>query len=87
MRTAVAGNKDAIGYISFGYIDNTVQTVKINGVEATVDNVISGSYPVSRPFLMITKGEVSEAGKAFIDYFMGNDGQKLAEEEGYILVK
>lgn len=53
----VAGNKAAIGYISLGSLDNTVKAVKVDGVEATADNVKNGTYPICRPFNIATKGD------------------------------
>ena len=55
--TTVAGNEAAIGYISLGSLNNTVKAVKVDGVEATVDNVKNGTYTLARPFNIATKGE------------------------------
>ena len=62
----VAGNRAAIGYISLGSLDNTVKAVKVDGVEATADNVKNGTYPICRPFNIATKGDLSDAAKDFI---------------------
>ncbi len=86
MMTAVAGDPYAIGYISLGSLNNTVKAVKINGVEATVDNIKSGSYEIARPFNIATKSELSEAAQAFINYILSADGQKIVEDNGYIAV-
>ena len=83
---SVAGNPAAIGYISLGSLDDTVKAVKVDGVEATVDNVKSGDYKLQRPFNIVTKGEVAELPQDFIDFIMSADGQAIIEEEGYITV-
>ena len=84
MMTSVAGNTEAIGYISLGSLNDTVKAVKIDGAEATVDNITSGSYKIARPFNIATKGEVSDVAQDFIKYIMSEDGQKVVEDNGYI---
>lgn len=83
---SVAGNDAAIGYISLGSLDDTVKAVKVDGVEATVDNIKSGDYKIQRPFNIVTKGEVKELPADFIKFIMSKDGQKIIEDEGYISV-
>lgn len=84
--TNVAGNVNAIGYISLGSLNDTVKALQINGVSPTTDNVENGSYEVSRPFNIATKGEVSEVAQDFIDFILSDEGQQVVEEEGYIAV-
>ena len=84
MMTSVAGNPYSIGYISLGSLNETVKAVKIDGAEATVENVKSGAYGISRPFNIATKAEVSEVAQDFIDFIMSSDGQKVVEEAGCI---
>ena len=84
MMTSVAGNTEAIGYISLGSLNDTVKAVKIDGAEATVDNIKSGTYKIARPFNIATKGEVSDVAQDFIKYIMSEDGQKVVEDNGYI---
>lgn len=86
MMTTVAGNPAAIGYISLGSLDDSVKALKIDGAEATVDNIKSGSYKVSRPFNIATKEGLSEVAQDFVDYIMSAEGQAVIEEEGYIAV-
>ncbi|MGI6254170.1 MAG: substrate-binding domain-containing protein [Acutalibacter sp.] len=82
---SVAGNTGAIGYISLGSLDDTVKGVKIDGVEPTAENIENGSYTVSRPFNVATKGELTnEAAQDFMNYIMSTEGQAIVEEEGYI---
>ncbi len=84
MMTTIAGNKNAIGYVSLGSLDDSVKALKIDGVEATTENVKNGTYKISRPFNIATKGEVSEAAQDFIDFIMSAEGQAVVEEAGYI---
>ena len=87
MMSTVAGDVDAIGYISLGSLNDSVKAVKIDGVEATAENIESGEYKVSRPFNIATKGDVSEVAQDFINYIMSADGQAVVEENGYIPVE
>jgi phosphate transport system substrate-binding protein len=84
MMTTVAGNTDAIGYISLGSLNDTVKALKIDGVEPTAENVKSGDYKVSRPFNIATKEDVSEVAQDFIKFIMSEQGQKVVEEAGCI---
>mgnify|MGYP001637577062 CR=1 FL=1 len=84
MMQTIAGNEAAIGYISLGSLDDSVKALKIDGAEATVDNVKSGDYKVSRPFNIVTKDGLSDAAKDFIAFIMSDEGQAVIEEEGYV---
>ena len=86
MMTSVAGNPNAIGYISLGSLNETVKALAIDGVEASVENIKAGSYTVARPFNIATQAEVSEAAQAFIDFILSAEGQAVVEENGYIAV-
>jgi phosphate transport system substrate-binding protein len=88
IKTTVAMNKHAVGFISFEYIDSTISTLKINGVEATAENVLQQKYSLSRPFLFVHKeDQLSPTGQQFIDYILSPDGQAIAAETGAIPVK
>lgn len=87
MMTTVANDKDAIGYISLGSVNDTVKAVKIDGAEASADAVKNGSYKVSRPFNVVTKGELSAVAQDFLDFIMSTDGQKVVSDNGYIEVE
>lgn len=87
MMTSVAGNPYAIGYISLGSLNNTVKALKIDGAEATADNIKSGAYKVARPFNIVTKGDISEVAQDFIGFIMSADGQAVIEKNGYISVE
>ncbi len=84
MMTTIAGNKEAIGYISLGSLNDTVKALKIDGAEATVDNIKSGAYKIARPFNIATSENVSDAAADFIKYIMSEEGQKVVEDNGYI---
>lgn len=86
MMTTVAGDANAIGYISLGSLDDSVKAVKIDGAEATVDNVKSGDYKVSRPFNVVTNSntELSDVAQDFMNFILSSDGQAVVAEEGYI---
>lgn len=84
MLTSVAGDPYAIGYVSLGSLDDTVKAVKIDGVEATGENVSNGSYKIARPFNIVTKDGLSDVAQDFIDYMMSADGQAIIEENNYI---
>ena len=86
MMTSVAGDANAIGYISLGSLNKTVKALSIDGAEATAENVKSGTYKVARPFNIVTKDGVSDVAQDFIDYIMSSDGQKVVEENGCISV-
>lgn len=84
MMTTVSQDEYAIGYISLGSLDDTVKSVKIDGVEATVDNIKSGDYKIARPFNIATKEGLSEVAQDFINFILSSDGQAVVEANGYI---
>lgn len=86
MMTSVAGDPYAIGYISLGSLNDTVKAVKIDGAEATTDNVSNGTYKVARPFNIVTKDGLSDVTKDFVDYIMSAEGQDIIEQNGYIKI-
>ncbi|WP_432649290.1 substrate-binding domain-containing protein [Huintestinicola sp.] len=86
MKTSVSQNEYAIGYISLGALDDTVKALKIDGVEATADNIKNGTYKISRPFNIVTTGDVSPLAQDFIDFIMSADGQAVIEGDNYIPV-
>ena len=86
VRTTVATTPDSIGFLSFGYLDESIKALAIDGVEATVENAASGVYPVVRPLNLLTKGEPDGLVKAWLDFILSDEGQKIVVEEGYIAV-
>ncbi len=83
--STVAGNKNAIGYISLGSLNDSVKAVKVDNVEATVVNVKNGSYKISRPFIIATKDEISDLAADFIKFILSDDGQAIVSEK-YITI-
>lgn len=86
MMTSVKGDPGAIGYISLGSLDDSVKSLKIDGVEATADNVKDGSYKIARPFNIVTTDELTPAAQDFITFIMSKEGQTIVEDNGYIAV-
>lgn len=86
MKTSVSQNEYAIGYISLGALDDTVKALDIDGAEATVDNIKSGTYKISRPFNIVTTANITPLAQDFIDFIMSADGQAVIEGEKYIPV-
>ena len=84
MLTSVASDTYGIGYVSLGSLNDTVKAVKIDGAEATVENIKSGTYTIARPFNIAACGEVSDVAQDFINYIMSAEGQAVITEKGYI---
>ena len=85
MLTTVAGDENSIGYVSLGSLNDTVKAVKIDGAEATAENIESGDYKVVRPFNIATNGEPSnEVVKDFMAYILSTEGQEIVTDNGYI---
>ena len=83
----VSTTPDSIGYVSLGALNDTVKPVKVEGVTATIDTVLSGEYQIQRPFVYVVGAEVSEAAQAFIDFALSEEGQVIVEENGFVPVK
>lgn len=86
MKSSVKADVNGIGYLSIGYLDSSVTGCEYEGVLPTEANVVSGTYTVSRTLNIITNGEPSQEAKAFIDFLLSSEGQKIVVEEGYIPV-
>ena len=84
VRAAVANDPLSIGYISLGFVDETVKPLKIDGVEPKIENVLKGTYPIRRSLYVITKGDPDPAELMFIGYLLSAEGQKIVKELGYI---
>ena len=80
----VSTTQGAIGYVGLGYLDEEVKAVKINGIEATVANVVAGTYPISRALNMYTNGEPTEIALEFLKYLDSTEGQTIVEDEGFV---
>ena len=87
IKSIVEGNENSIGYISFGYVDDKVNALTIDGVELTVENVKDNKYPIARPFLLVNKEDkISEEGTKFIEFILSEEGQKIVEDKGFISI-
>jgi phosphate transport system substrate-binding protein len=86
MKTAIAQDPYAIGYVSVGHIDKSVAPVALDGVAPTLDNVKQGKYQVARGLYSNTKSDPKGLAKKFIDYLHSTEGQKIVVEKGFIPV-
>lgn len=84
-KTTVANNQQAIGFISLGSVDSSVKTVDVNGAKATVQNVINGSYPISRPFIVLNQAKkLSQPAQQFVNWMESKEAQTIISKRGYI---
>ena len=84
----VATTPGAVGYVSLDVLDDTVNGLKINSVEPTEENILAGTYVLQRPFVMATKGEISEQSEqvqAYFDFIKSEDGQNVIKSVGLII--
>lgn len=83
--TAVNGDEKGIGYISLGSLNDDVKAVKVDGVEATPENIIAGDYKIARPFMLAYHEEkLSDIAKDFIKFILSKDGQEIVKADGCI---
>ncbi len=88
MMTTVAGNKNAIGYVSLGSLSSDVKAIKVDGAEPTVANIEAGTYKVARPFnLVYNDDKLSDVAADFVKFIMSSEGQAVVTKKGYISVK
>ena len=85
VKANIESKENSIAYLSLGYVDDTMNAITIDGVEPTVETVKSGEYKISRPLILVTKGEVSEATQKYLDYCL-DEGQEMVSES-YISIK
>ncbi|EAS45385.1 phosphate ABC transporter substrate-binding protein [Photobacterium profundum] len=84
-KTVVANNKEAIGFVSLGSIDSSLKAINVDGHQASVENVMNNSYPLSRPFIVMSQpGKIKVAAKDFIKWIDSPEGQKIIKAKGYI---
>ena len=84
----VATTPGAIGYVSLDVVDDTVSGLKIDGVEPTEEEILAGNYMLQRPFVMATKGEISEQNElvqAWFNYINSDDGKEVIKQVGLII--
>ncbi|WP_319562376.1 phosphate ABC transporter substrate-binding protein [Marispirochaeta sp.] len=89
MVAKVGSTPYAIGYCGFAYItrDPGIKAVTVEGVEPTMENVLSETFPIQRPLNMVHTGDLDEVEQAFLDFLLSDDGQAIIEEEGFISIK
>jgi phosphate transport system substrate-binding protein len=86
VKANIASKDNAIGYISLGFVDESIKKISVEGTECSIENVKSKAYPISRPFIMLTKGDMKPEVKAFIDFILSDEGQKIVGGN-YITIK
>ncbi len=86
IKANIAAKDNAIGYTSLGYVDNTMKKISIDGIECMAESIKNKTYPVSRQFLILTKGEVRPEVKAFLDFILGDAGQEVVSKT-YIAIR
>ncbi|MEM4728720.1 MAG: phosphate ABC transporter substrate-binding protein [Thermoplasmata archaeon] len=91
IKESVMSTPGSIGYVGLGYVDSSVKALKIStsagDVEASVANVLNGTYPISRSLYFITKGEPRGLAKKFIEFVLSAQGQKIVQDEGFVPIK
>jgi phosphate transport system substrate-binding protein len=86
VRATVSSDDRSVGYLSLGYVDASLKALLIGGIEATVENVVAGDYPIQRSLYLITKGDPDELEQAFLGFVLSSEGQAVVEDMGYIKV-
>ena len=84
----VASTEGAIGYVSLDVVDDSVRALALEGVEANAENIVAGTYFLCRPFVMATKGEISQQNdivKAWFDYVASDEGKEITKKVGLII--
>lgn len=79
-----AKNPNAIGYVGLGYESTTIKPLNVDGMTASVETVLDGTYPLSRPLLMISDGDPTGSAAAYLTWILGPDGQKIVADQGFV---
>ena len=88
VQSTVSANPNAIGYVSITFVDRSVKPLRVDGVEATMENVLNESYGLSRPFLALyNEKNLTPQTRAFLDFIMTDEGQTIVEKNGGICVR
>ena len=85
--TKIIENKDAIGYASYGMVNQNqgkLIPLKVDGIEPTEENIVNGSYKVSRPLIAIKKGELTQEQQAFMNFVLSDEGSQMIENMGFV---
>jgi phosphate transport system substrate-binding protein len=81
VKQTVGGTPNSIGYMSIGAIDNTIKAIKVEGVDATEANVVTGDYGISRPFIYLSNTELTDVAQAYLDFVLSAEGQAIVAED------
>lgn len=84
MKIAIAQDRNAIGYVGIGHLDDSIKGIAFEGVTPSQENTKEGTYPISRLLYMNTKGDPQGLTKLFVDYIYSSDGAEFIEQSGYI---
>ena len=84
VRQVVADDRDAVGFLSLGLVDKSVKALELDGVVATRENVINGTYTLARPFLFVSLEEPVGPAKEFIDFVLSDEGRRILDAEGLV---
>ena len=87
VKTMVANNPNAIGYISLGSVDQSLRAVEVNGHPATVAGIQAGEYPIARPFIVLHDDNTPKAAQEFLSWILSADGQAIVGNKGYVPVQ
>ena len=87
IRETVANDKNAVGYLSHGLLNDKIKAVTVDGAACTTEAIVAGTYALARPIFLLTKGAPAGTAKAFIDYVLGAEGQKTIKDNGLIPAK
>ena len=87
MKTAVANDPNAIGYMSAGFVDKNLSAVALDGVTPDAESIRSGKYAIARGLFSNTRGEATGLAQQFIEYLLSGEGQAIVSEKGFIPVK
>ncbi|MCJ8302102.1 phosphate ABC transporter substrate-binding protein [Shewanella sp.] len=87
IKTIVANNPYAIGYISLGSIDDSLRALDVDGITATDTSIAAGDYQIARPFIVLMDKNAHINAQDFVNYILSEDGQSIVAEEGYIRVQ
>lgn len=88
VRESVSTEVNAVGYVSTGSLNDTVKALKVDGVEPTPENVVSGEYTVARPFNYVSNESeaLSDIAQAFLDFVLSDEGQQVVVDQGFVKV-
>lgn len=81
---SVAGDKNAIGYVSLGTLAGDIKALKINGTAPSAENIENGTYPLVRTFNIVDRGDLTAEAQDFVDFVMSAEGREIIEKEGYV---